>query len=66
MLRLRAAPAFYMQEIRNIAIIAPAVATQSLLENPRFSTDASCPLGALLSHAGKLEFSRPLSHQRAQ
>ncbi len=48
-------------EIRNIAIIAPVVVSGALLENPRFSTDGSASLAALLSDTGKLEFSRPLS-----
>gem|GEM_PF-2031112 len=48
-------------EIRNIAIIAQVVASGSLLENPRFSTDRSASLAALLPDTGKLQFSRPLS-----
>ncbi|KKW19623.1 MAG: hypothetical protein UY63_C0009G0018 [Parcubacteria group bacterium GW2011_GWA2_51_10] len=47
-----------LEKVRNFGIIAPIVAMiTSLLENPRFSTGC-----ALISFAGKLQFSRPLSH----
>ena len=60
MLYVRPDRPFFM-EIRNIAIIAQVdVATtdgRSSLTTSRFS---------VLSYTGKLPFSRPLSHQRAQ
>ena len=46
-----------LEKVRNFGIIAPFVDAVRLLENPRFSTGF-----ALLSFTGKLQFSRPLSH----
>jgi len=48
-----------LEKIRNFGIIAPIIAVSTrLFENPRFSTFAD----SLLSFAGKLQFSRPLSN----
>ena len=46
-----------LEKVRNFGIIAPFVDAVRLLENPRFGAGF-----ALLSFTGKLQFSRPLSH----